>query len=77
MQKNILTACIPESSMRRGYCILKDETYASNNASDNNNQPRQSNNRRLGMSKTPSQKKQLKSDLKKQLINKNMKDHHF
>ena len=68
--------------MRRGYCIIKNETKSKSttsscNASDNNNQPRQLNNRRLGMCNTPSQKKQLKSDLKKQIINKNMKDYSF
>ena len=68
--------------MRRGYCILKEEkksksTTSSYNAFDNNNQPRQLNNRRMGMCKTPSQKKQLKSDLKKRMINQNMKDYNF
>ena len=68
--------------MRRGYCIIKAETKSKSttsscDASGNNNQPRQLNNRRMGMSKTPSQKKQLKSDLKKQIINKNMKDYNF
>ena len=68
--------------MRRGYCIIKNETKSKSttsscNASDNNNQPRQLNNRRMGMSNTLSQKKQLKSDLKKQIINKNMKDYSF
>ena len=68
--------------MRRGYCIIKtdtksESTTSSCDASDNNNQPRQLNKRRLGMGKTPSQKKQLKSDLKKQLINKDMKDYDF
>ena len=80
--KKILTACIPEYSMRRRYCILKAEkkrksTTSSYNASDNNNQPRQLNNRRMGMCKTPSQRKQLKSDLKKHMINQNMKDYNF
>ena len=68
--------------MRRGYCILKAEKKSkavtcSYNTIDDNNEPRQLNNRRMGMCKTPSQRKQLKADLKKHMLNQNVKDYNF
>ena len=64
------------AAMKRGYCVIKTDTR-NNSTNSPNKATRNIGNRREAISTTPSQGKYIKTNLKNNIIHKNMKDFNF
>ena len=64
--------------MKRGYCIIKNDTKPMTSDKNTDDSPsRLLVNRRPGISNTLNEKQDIKEEIKKNIINKNMKDYNF
>ena len=65
-------------NMKRGYCIIKNDTKPTTSENNVDDSPsRLLVNRRPGTSNTLTEKQDIKEEIKKNIINKNMKDYNF